>query len=248
MAVKRSTARGQAQDIKRETESPSVDSAPTKIIDLPRDEVWQAYCKIVFGVSEQERVAFEQALVNGKPSMITRPAMMTAALRLTGGMAAAGVRRWDFLPPPSDDELADTTAWAAQRLTSRRAEQDAADLLRRLNQKAARALGLAQPGSGTGTISPVHLQRLKYSLDQLADRLERAMSRPGFEREWLDHRSRNYVRVSNGGISNKQVAIMAGEITGRRERRTFEENWKVVTDWLHQRRMEEPTRPEPNQA
>ena len=115
---------------------------------------------------------------------------MQAALCLTGGMAVAGVRPWDFLPVPSEDDLADPVGWSARRLSGRSVEQNAADLVRRLDQKAARALGQAEPGTGNGTINPVYLQRSRYSLDQLADRLEQVMSRPGFEREWLDHGQR----------------------------------------------------------
>ena len=53
--------------------------------------------------------------------------MMTAALALVAGMADAGVRRWDWLPAPSTDDLSDPAAWAARRLVERRAEQDAAE-------------------------------------------------------------------------------------------------------------------------
>ena len=35
--------------------------------------------------------------------------------------------------------------------------------------------------------------------------------------------------------------MMASEITGIRTWRSFEENWKIVTDWLRERRTQNPS-------
>ena len=76
--------------------------------------------------------------------------MMTAALNLVTGMAAAGVRRWDWLPAPTADDIANPAAWATRRLAERRTEQDAADRPRRWEGKIARAFGQSQPASNGG--------------------------------------------------------------------------------------------------
>ena len=162
--------------------------------------------------------------------------MMTAAISLVSGMSGAGVKRWDWLPAPSVEELADPAAWAERRLAERRVVQDEAERIRRQQQKVARAFG-QPPSGGSGTINPVYLQKLKYSLEELARRLEQAMSKEGFRREDLDHRSPNYISVAKGGISNKQITIMACMIAGRAPR-SFDESWNIVTDFLDKRRAE----------
>ena len=90
--------------------------------------------------------------------------------------------------------------------------------------------GLPRPGT------PSYLQQSKYSLEQLGQRLEwtkgahEAAGRE-FRRELLDHRSPHFIKVPQGGISNKQVVIMAGMITGQRQRRSFDDNWNIVMGW-----------------
>jgi hypothetical protein len=108
----------------------------------------------------------------------------------------------------------------------------------------ARAQGQAAP-AGNGTINPVHLQQPKRSLEEMGRRLELAMSQEGFEREWLDHRSPHYISDRDGGISNKQVVLMANLIVGRQEKRPYDQNWKIVMDWLLDRRAEQqPVQPD----
>jgi hypothetical protein len=102
----------------------------------------------------------------------------------------------------------------------------------------ARALGQVPP-AGNGTINPIHLQQPKRSLEEMGQRLERAMSREGFEREWLDHRSPHYISDRDGGISNKQIVLMANLIVGRQEKRSYDENWTIVTNWLHSRQAQQ---------
>jgi hypothetical protein len=163
---------------------------------------------------------------------------MAAALALVARMPAAKVRRWDWLPPPNNEDLTDPVTWAARRLVEQRATQDGADRIRRLDQRAARAL--KQAVGGNGTIRPVHEQQSPYDLEELARRLEFTIAkheaeRGEFKHEWLDHRSPFYIPVEEGGISNKHIAIMVREIWGSASRRPFVENWKIVTDWLRER-------------
>jgi hypothetical protein len=61
------------------------------------------------------------------------------------------------------------------------------------------------------------------------------MCRPGFRRQDLDHRSPNYIRAAKGGVSNKQIAIMACMIEGQ-EPRSFDESWKIVMHYMDERR------------
>jgi hypothetical protein len=215
-----------------------------------RQAQWKGCCKLAFNLHRRPNdwAQFQVKLQNGyRIPYVDDLQLMPTALELVSNMAAAGVRRWNWLPAPTADDLEDPGAWVARRLTNRRCEQDEAERDRRFRQKEARAFG--QPGpTGNGAINPVHEQQSKHSLEELAQRLEFAMSRAGFKREWLDHRSPNYMPDRDGGISNKQIAIMASEITGRRERRSFEENWDIVTGWLRERRIEQPTQPEPGAA
>ena len=168
--------------------------------------------------------------------------MMTAALNLVTGMAEAGVHKWDWLPAPGAGDLADPAAWATRRLAERRAEQDAAAHLRRWDSKVARAFGQSQPGSG-GTINPIHLQQPKHSLEEMGKRLAWVIAehtkRGKFRREDLDHRSPHYISDANGGISNKQVVLLANLIVGRQEKRPYDQNFKIAMDWLRDRQAKQ---------
>ena len=150
---------------------------------------------------------------------------MTAALNLVTehggrrrapmGLAAGAQRR----------RIADPAAWVTRRLAERRTEQDAADRPRRWEGKIARAFGQSQPASNGGQINPIHLQHPKHSLEEMARRLEWVIAehakRGEFRREDLDHRSPYYISDRDGGISNKQIVLMANLITGgRRSART----------------------------
>jgi hypothetical protein len=212
-----------------------------------REAQWMGCCKLAFNLHHRpdELAQYQAKLQNGyRVPYADDPQLMPTAIALVSGMAAAGVRKWDWLPPPSAADLADPAAWLARRLAERRSEQNDAERDRRLRQKEARAFGQPRP-AGITAINPVHEQHSKHSLDELAKRLVSTMAkheaeRGEFKREWLDHRSEFYIPASDGGISNKQVAIMACEITGSRARRSFDENWKIVLDWLRARKAEEP--------
>jgi len=210
------------------------DQAAEPATPTERDKRWQGCCRLAVNLLHSNQIAqFVTDLHAGRVPQVTEPAMMTAAISLVSGMSGAGVKRWDWLPAPSVEELADPAAWAERRLAERRVVQDEAERIRRQQQKAARAFG-QPPSGGSGTINPVYLQKLKYSLEELARRLEQAMSKEGFRREDLDHRSPNYISVAKGGISNKQIAIMACMIAGRTPR-SFDESWNIVTDYVNAR-------------
>jgi hypothetical protein len=202
------------------------------------DVLWCKYCKLAFKLYHSDQLAeFQNELHAGRLLRVTEPLLMTAAIHLVSGMAPAGVRRWDWLPAPATDDLVDPAGWAAQRLAAERTSQEGTERTRRMDQMIARAFGQPRSG-GSGTINPVYLQKLKYSLEELARRLEQAMSKGGFRREDLDHRSPNYISVAKGGISNKQITIMACMIAGRTPR-SFDESWNIVTEFLRKHRAEQ---------
>jgi hypothetical protein len=62
-----------------------------------------------------------------------------------------------------------------------------------------------------------------------------------FRREDLDHRSKHYISDHDGGISNKQIVLMANLIVGQQEKRPYDQNWKIVTDWLRERQSKNPS-------
>jgi hypothetical protein len=205
------------------------------------DKAWQGYCKYATGLHRRpdDLADFEADLQGGRRPDVTEPAMMTAALALVSGMADAGVRRWDFLPPPSGDDLRDPAAWAGQRLVERRAEQDAAERVRNQQRKLARALGQTLP-AGNGTGRPVYRQRLGRPLAEVGDALNRVIaehqSKHGeFKRQWLDPNSPRFI----AGVTNKEVIMMASEISGRQEERPYDQNWTIVTNWLRNRQAQQ---------
>jgi len=207
-------ARSRRQDDRRTAERTTAEIAPTT-----RDTLWPKYCRIALNLRRSNQAAeFEADLHAGRQPRITEPALMAAALNLVAGMAAAGVRQWDWRPAPDSADLADSVAWAAGRLAEQRTAQDEAERTRRLDQKIARVL-VGSQSVGTGQINPVYLQRSELSLDELKQRLEWTKAKHEaegreFRRQLLDHRSDSYIPVCDGGISNKQITIMACEITG----------------------------------
>lgn len=204
---------------------------------------WIGYCVFASYLRRRKELAkFLDELRAGRRHGVTDPELFAAAAALVVALREAGLRLTPQCSPPSAEELGSPT-WVAERVAAERASQAAAGHDKRWQQGLARALGEPRP-AGTGTINPVHLQELKHSLEDLGRRLRKAMDRPGFQREWLDHRSPQYIPDRDGGISNKQVTIMAGLISGRQER-PFDESWTIVTNWLREQHMEQPR---PDQA
>ena len=169
--------------------------APVVPTDPKRDAQWQGCCKVLFNQRHQPN-DLEQ-LQAELLKQVDQP-LLSAALELVAGMAAAGVRRWDWLPAPTDDELADPKAWVAQQLAdrsprSRTGPRTPAACGRRWRERSDN-----RRPDGTGT--PSYLQQSKYSLEQLGQRLEwtkdahEAAGRE-FRRELLDHRSPHFIKV-----------------------------------------------------
>jgi hypothetical protein len=202
-----------------------------------RNALWADYCKLALNLYRTGRIAqFDAGLEAGHHPLIVDPALMAAALSLVRGAAAAGVRPWTgWSPAPSAADLADPAAWTSQRLADQRVAEDVAERVKRLDRAIARALGGPQ-SAATGTINPVYLQKSRRSLDELAQRLEWVIAehskRGPFRREDLDHRSPHYISDRAGGISNKQIALMGNLIVGRQEQRPYDQNWKIVMDFM----------------
>lgn len=210
--------------------------APTET-NPDRDVLWQGLCKLAFN---NRRCPDEWPALQAELQVIDQ-CLASTALELVTGVLAAGLPRWDWLPAPSDDELAQPQAWVARRLAEQHTKQDRAEHDRRLRQKIARAFPGQSPATGTGTINPVHLQKSKLSLEERLRRLQWTKDKHvaegrEFRRELLDHRSPHYISARNGGISNKQIIITANDIVeqrgGQRDPRPFDDNWNIVMGLL----------------
>jgi hypothetical protein len=222
---------------------PIAGSDPSTAGPSPQGKVWLGYCTFAARLHHRKELTkFLDELRAGRCSDVEDRELFELAAALVVAAAEAGLRVPDWGSPPSAEELGSPT-WVAGRVVTERANQEAAGRRKRWGQGLARALGEPRPPGTWGTINPVYLQKSKHSLEELARRLRQALERPGFQREWLDHRSPNYVPVGKGGISNKQVTIMAGLITGRQEPRSFDETWAIVTNWLLEQHAKQP-RPE----
>ena len=228
-------------DTEIETNTAATDTTATNIVLTEWDKAWQGYCKYAIGLHRRpdDLADFETDLQGGRRPDVTEPAMMTAALHLVAGIVAAGVRRWDWLPAPRAADLPDPAAWAARRLAERRAEQDEAERVRHQQRKLARALGVSPAGNGTGR--PVYGQRLGRPLADVGDALNRVIaehqSKHGeFKRQWLDPNSPRFI----AGVTNKEIIMMASEISGRREWRPYDQNWTIVTNWLNRQTQQTP--------
>ena len=122
----------------------------------------------------------------------------------------------------TEEQLQDLPNWITQRVADELAEQESEKRRKRLRAKLARATGKT---NSSGRTNPVHLQRSKHTLDELARRLEWTMAKHKaelgtFERRLLDHRSPHFISDRDGGIGSKGVILMANAITGQNERRS----------------------------
>ena len=184
--------------------APELQPAPTDA------KQWQGLCKLAF--NNRHHPDDWQELQAKHLQMDER--LVSTAVELVAGVVEDGVRRWDWLPPPNDAELAEPSAWVAQRLAARRAEQDEAERDRRLRQ---------EDGPRVRAVGSNWHRRNKLEL--------------------LDHKSPHYINARDGGVSNKQITIIANDIVeqrgGRREPRSFDENWKIVMDRANEQQPEE---------
>lgn len=167
------------------------------------------------------------------------PEAIDVIAKLIKGYDEAKVRplRW---PAPSDEQIKDADEWVGECVAEARAEQERAEWQRSVQKVLDRELVRAGDEPAPSKINPVYLQRSKFSLEQLAERLTNTMARHQaehgeFRHEWLDHKSKRYINNNDGGISNKQIQIMANLIEGCQQQRRFDDNWKIVTNWLAQR-------------
>jgi hypothetical protein len=157
-----------------------------------------------------------------------------AAVALVRHLRAERVTNWSWPPCPTVDELAAQDDWLAQRLSAAQAEQQAGQKERQARNRLRQAGLSSQPAGGPGV--PVRLQRLKITLDEARERLAHVVKtheeRTGgqFKREWLDHRYPHFITNADGGLSNKQIVLMANEIAGNNDERSFDESWAIVTE------------------
>jgi hypothetical protein len=133
-------------------------------------------------------------------------------------------------PPPTEQQLAKLDDWISEVIAEHRRSSQ--------NERWARELRGLPRNSGNGkAIGPMRLQKSRYGRDELLHRLQDVIKRHNdklgeFERRYLDPHFRFYIPVKDGGISNKQVVLLAGMIVGNNDERSFEENWKIVSGEL----------------
>jgi hypothetical protein len=66
------------------------------------DKLWCKYCNFAFKLYHSNELAeFQNELHMSLLPRIKEPQLMAAAIHLVGGMPDAGVRRWNWLPPPA---------------------------------------------------------------------------------------------------------------------------------------------------
>jgi hypothetical protein len=173
------------------------------------------------------------------------PRLVHVAVNLGCKAVAAGLRSWSAWPAlPDEEQLSDDTwqdTWVAEQVAKAQERAKQAEEDRRWANRIARQRRKAGLGTGTGKGVPIHLQRSKYTLDQLADRLEATIAKHMSERgefkvAWLDPGRRNhrFIPSTDGGLTNKHLTHLAGMIAGR-ARRTPEEELDIATAWLRQR-------------
>lgn len=84
----------------------------------------------------------------------------------------------------------------------------------------------------------------KHSCElELLRRLESVIARHesehgGFERRQLNTNNSFYIRVEDGGISNMHIVSLANFISGNNDERSFDDNCKIVVEFLAKRKAE----------
>ena len=56
-----------------------------------------------------------------------------------------------------------------------------------------------------------------------------------FQRRMARSQVAIYISDRDGGMSNKQIALMANAITGQQQRRSYDDNWAIVMGWMDDR-------------
>jgi hypothetical protein len=174
------------------------------------DALWPCYCNFLKKLPPDDLQNFENDLRAARCPQVKQPELMLASIALVRGMAASGVRAANWPPAPSNNDLANLPGWVEQQLASARADQEVEQRnirwRRRLACELGKATGQRQSLGGT----PVHAQRSKHSLEELAKRLEWTIAKHEaeegqFNRTWLDHRSPHYIRDRDGGIDTNRA-------------------------------------------
>jgi hypothetical protein len=207
---------------------------PVQDTEVNWEALWQAYTKHVALENRAGRLAELIASLDAN-SDLAAPQLMHAAINLRVAATAAGLGKFTWPPAPSEDEL-NNSAWVERCVTRARAASEAAAENRRRNARLTRqlrAVGIGTTGKGV----PVWQQKSKLSLDELADQFvatvaEHESVHGKFEREWLDPNNSHFI---DGGMTNKQVIILASMIAGPAER-PFEECFNIAMEYMRQRR------------
>jgi hypothetical protein len=187
--------------------------------------IWTRYVKVVRKCRQRgELETLEEGLTSGKVAEES-PDLLRAAIALSRADIGKSVP-----PPPTAQEMADLEAWAANVEAKHKRNAEYEKLDRKLR-------GLS-PNRGNGkAIGPARLQKSKFSKDELLQRLRYVMDlhdekHMGFERRYLDPNNKYHIPVCDGGISNKQVPFLAGFIVGNNDERSYDDNWKIVSEYL----------------
>jgi hypothetical protein len=113
-------------------------------------------------------------------------------------------------PTPTDAQLGDINGWIAGLMAERKRQ----------------------------TWAEKHSREL-----ELLCRLESVIARHeaehgGFERRQLNTNNPFYIRVEDGGISNMHIVCLANFIAGNNDERSFDDNCKIVVEFLAKRKAE----------
>ncbi len=198
-----------------------------------RDACWRRYLAFVRRLDRHGELAAFVAELHDDRHEVEDVRLMHAAIELVRDPTASTVKH---PPTPSVEQLTDLAGWLAQVVT----DNDTAQRRKRWG----RELRVAGPRDGqiTGASSgPVYQQQSKHGLDELVQRLESVIAKHQaagreFKREMLDHRSPHYVTHRDGGIDTKGIVFLANFITGQAERRSYDENWAIVSEFLNGRK------------
>jgi hypothetical protein len=200
---------------------------------IETDSQWDKYRRFVDQLARRGELAQVEAAVNAGSLSVSNPDLLKAAIQVRRD--APDLQHWN--PAPKDDELADLSGWIANRLE----EQERSTRHKRWLRQLARLEGRPNAGNGAGT--PMHRQRSRFDVNELARRLNFVITRHTtergeFRREFLDHRSPHYIAVKDGGIGNKQIVMLAHQLVPSDERRDFDANWAIVKSWLSEQQSE----------
>lgn len=197
--------------------------------ELDRDAYWQS-CEKVRTKRDLSQLAHD--LEQGAAG-VDDAELAKAAVALVRATRTEGVTSWTWPPCPTQDELIDLDDWLAEQLSAAQVEAETAKDQRRVRDRLRKA-GLCTQAGGPGV--PLRKQRLKITLDEARTRLvsvikaHQVRTAGQFRREWLDPKYPYYIADRDGGLANKQITLMANEIIGNNDERSFDESWEIVAE------------------